>query len=97
MQLIPSRDLRVRPAEVWKTLKQRKEVVITNNGKPVAVMTAVDAERVDYLVTGNKRHFPAALCRGITVVSPSEFISQLSNSVRTINIFCRLPMTENVD
>ncbi len=44
MHLIPSRDLRVRPAEVWKALKQRKEIVVTNNGTPIAVMTAVDAE-----------------------------------------------------
>jgi len=44
---MPSRDLRVRPAEVWTALKQRKDIVITNNGKPVAVMTAVDADTLE--------------------------------------------------
>lgn len=43
MNLVPSRDLRVRPAHVWKTLRERKEIVITNNGTPVAIMSAVDA------------------------------------------------------
>ncbi len=43
MNLVPSRDLRVRPAHVWKTLRDRKEIVITNNGTPVAIMSAVDA------------------------------------------------------
>jgi len=44
MQLVPSRDLRVRPAAVWKALKQRKDLVITSNGKPIAIMTAADPE-----------------------------------------------------
>ena len=43
MNLVPSRDLRVRPAQVWKTLRDRKEIVITNNGTPVAIMSAVNA------------------------------------------------------
>ena len=43
MNLVPSRDLRVRPARVWKTLRERKEIVITNNGTPVAIMSTVDA------------------------------------------------------
>ena len=43
MNLVPSRDLRVRSAHVWKTLRERKEIVITSNGTPVAIMSAVDA------------------------------------------------------
>ena len=43
MNLVPSRDLRVRSARVWKTLRERKEIVITSNGTPVAIMSAVDA------------------------------------------------------
>ena len=29
----------------------------------------------EYLVTGNRAHFPEALCRGATVVSPAEFVA----------------------
>ena len=31
--------------------------------------------KADFLITGNKRHFPAALCHPIKVVSPSEFVT----------------------
>jgi len=37
------------------------------------VATAADA----ILVTGNLRHFPKGACRGITVVSPKEFLGLL--------------------
>lgn len=29
----------------------------------------------EYLITGNRVHFPEALCRGATVVSPAEFVA----------------------
>ena len=32
------------------------------------------AGRADYLITGNKRHFPAAACRLARPISPSEFL-----------------------
>jgi putative PIN family toxin of toxin-antitoxin system len=37
---------------------------------------AVEAS-ADALVTGNKRHYPTALCHGISVLSPDEFLKQL--------------------
>jgi hypothetical protein len=32
------------------------------------------AARVACLATGNKNHFPPTLCRGVTVLSPSDFL-----------------------
>jgi len=32
------------------------------------------AAQADALVTGNQRHFPSRACRGVRVLSPSEFI-----------------------
>jgi putative PIN family toxin of toxin-antitoxin system len=33
--------------------------------------------RAHYLITGNKKHFPASLCKPISVVSPAEFLEKL--------------------
>ncbi len=41
MKFVNTRDLRQKSAEVLKSLKQ-DDFVITSNGKPVAVLTAVD-------------------------------------------------------
>ena len=35
------------------------------------------AASADYLVTGNRKHFPAELCRGIAVVNPHEFLDAI--------------------
>jgi uncharacterized protein len=43
-------------------------------------LAAALAGRADYLVTGNLRHFPQALCRGVTVMSPADFLKLLRES-----------------
>jgi putative PIN family toxin of toxin-antitoxin system len=39
--------------------------------------------KADYLVTGNRAHFPEALCEGVMVVSPSEFVEAYRSSQAT--------------
>jgi prevent-host-death family protein len=47
MKFIPSRDLRVRPGEVWKDLAKEKELVVTIHGQPVAVIVPVTGESLE--------------------------------------------------
>ena len=39
MKFITVRDLRTSPAQIWKQLPEEQEMVITNNGKPIALLT----------------------------------------------------------
>ncbi|NMC61728.1 MAG: type II toxin-antitoxin system Phd/YefM family antitoxin [SAR324 cluster bacterium] len=39
MKFITVRDLRTTPALIWKELQDVQEMVITNNGKPIALLT----------------------------------------------------------
>lgn len=41
MKFITVRDLRTSPARVWKDLPEEKEMIITNNGKPIALLTPI--------------------------------------------------------
>lgn len=41
MRFLSVRDIRSKSAQIWKDLTQEKEMVITNNGRPVAVIAAV--------------------------------------------------------
>ncbi len=41
MRFISVRDLRGKSAQVWGQLKDEKELVITSNGKPIAILSAV--------------------------------------------------------
>ena len=44
MKFISVRDLRGRTSELWRDLRQEKDFVVTNNGKPVAILTSTDAD-----------------------------------------------------
>ena len=39
MKFISVRDFRTSPAKIWKELPIEQELVITNNGKPIALLT----------------------------------------------------------
>ena len=47
MRFVSVRELRARSAAVWKTLAQEKELVVTSNGKPIALLSATSEERLE--------------------------------------------------
>ncbi len=47
MKFLSVRDLRGKSAQVWRDLPKEREMVITNNGRPVAVLTSVDEASVE--------------------------------------------------
>jgi antitoxin (DNA-binding transcriptional repressor) of toxin-antitoxin stability system len=47
MKTVTIRDFRTRPKHVQDALKQERQAVLTANGRPVALMIAVDAGTVD--------------------------------------------------
>ena len=47
MKFLSVRDLRGNSARVWRELPEEKEMVVTSNGHPVAVLVAVDERSVE--------------------------------------------------
>ena len=47
MKIVSVRDLRTKPASVWKDLHEAKDLVLTNNGKPIALVTAVTEDTLE--------------------------------------------------
>ena len=46
MKFVSVRDLRLKPGRVWEMAKQEKDVIITANGRPVAILTGVNEDTV---------------------------------------------------
>jgi putative PIN family toxin of toxin-antitoxin system len=42
-------------------------------------LEAALSTKADFLITGNKKHYPARSCKNVTVVTPAEFLQQLSS------------------
>jgi antitoxin (DNA-binding transcriptional repressor) of toxin-antitoxin stability system len=47
MKFISIRDLRGKSGEVWKTLPGEGEMVITSNGRPIAILAAVNESNLE--------------------------------------------------
>ena len=47
MRFVSVRDLRGKSAQIWKRLAQLKEMVITSNGKPIAIISATSEETLE--------------------------------------------------
>ena len=47
MRFLTVRDLRTKSAEVWRSLSQEKEMVVTSNGRPVAILSSVAEGNVE--------------------------------------------------
>jgi len=54
MKFVTVRDLRLTPGKVWELTKIEKDLVITANGRPIAILTGVDEntfeEELDVIV-----------------------------------------------
>ncbi len=44
MKFISVRDLRLKPGDVWKLADQEKDLIITANGRPIAILTGVNED-----------------------------------------------------
>ncbi len=47
MKFITVRDFRTSPAQIWKQLPGEQEFIITNNGKPIALLTPLTDETLE--------------------------------------------------
>ena len=51
MKFITVRDIRTSPAKIWKQLPEEQEMVITNNGKPIALLTPLSDESLEQTIS----------------------------------------------
>lgn len=55
MKFITVRDLRGRSGQVWTKLAREREVILTSNGKPIAIISAVSEDTLEESLTAVRR------------------------------------------
>ncbi len=55
MKFITVRDLRGQSTKVWEHLKAEKDLVLTSNGKPMAILTAIGEESLESTLAALRR------------------------------------------
>ena len=47
MKFVSVRDFRISIGDIWKQLKIDKDIIITSNGKPIAILNPVEGENLE--------------------------------------------------
>jgi antitoxin (DNA-binding transcriptional repressor) of toxin-antitoxin stability system len=55
MKFVSVRDIRLTPGKVWKMAKEERDLVLTVNGRPVAILTGVDENSFEAEVEAIRR------------------------------------------
>jgi prevent-host-death family protein len=55
MRFIAVRDFRTRSSKIWQELSKEKEMVITSNGKPIAVISSVSEDNLEESLSAFRR------------------------------------------
>ena len=89
MKFITVRDLRTTPARIWKELPEEQEMIITNNGKPIALLTPVSdrnmeetisAIRQARAITAVQKIQLSSLRKGTNNITQDEIDAEISNA-----------------
>lgn len=78
MKFVSSRELRINPGEVWKKLRQEKDLVITSNGKPVGVLTFADEDSLEDVLAALRQGRAVAAATKIRRVALARGLSKLT-------------------
>jgi prevent-host-death family protein len=79
VKFITARDFRIRPGSVWENLKKNNEVVITSNGKPIALLTGVSDINFDETLKAIRRAKAEIALSKMRAASLEKGLSKLSD------------------
>jgi antitoxin (DNA-binding transcriptional repressor) of toxin-antitoxin stability system len=79
MKFVSVRDFRTSSANIWKNLPAEREMIVTNNGRPIALLTPLSDETLEDTVSAVRR------AKAINAVKKMQEISvSLGNDKMTL-------------
>ncbi|HDH97707.1 MAG TPA: type II toxin-antitoxin system Phd/YefM family antitoxin [Deltaproteobacteria bacterium] len=55
MKFLSVRDLKTKSSQIWKDLPKQKEMVVTNNGRPIALLSSINENNLEQVLTAFRR------------------------------------------
>ena len=77
MKFLTVRDLRNKSSQIWRDLKDEQEMVITNNGRPVAILSSISDENFEASISSIRR---ARAIEAVTALQ-KESVRQKTNEI----------------
>ncbi len=51
MKFLSVRDLKTKSSQVWKELPDQREMIITSNGRPIALLSSINENNLEQVLT----------------------------------------------
>lgn len=55
MKFLSIRDLKIKSSQVWNELLEQKEMVLTSNGRPIALLSSINENNLEQVLTAFRR------------------------------------------
>ena len=55
MKFLSIRDLKTKSSQIWNELPDQKEMVVTSNGRPIALLSAINENNLEQVLTAFRR------------------------------------------
>ena len=78
MRFVSVRELRGQSAAVWKTLAREKDLIVTSNGKPIALLSAMSDENLEESLRAVRRSRAQAAATAMQQASVKAGTDRLS-------------------
>jgi antitoxin (DNA-binding transcriptional repressor) of toxin-antitoxin stability system len=89
MKLLSVRDLKTKSSQVWKDLPDQKEMVITSNGRPIAILSSVNENNLEQVLSAFRQ------ARAIEAVTSIQYesvrkgkdkitLEEINNEIKTV-------------
>ncbi len=92
MDCVSSRELRLKPAQVWRRMKVRQDLVVTSHGQPIAGLSSVPEGQLEEVLFATKqaralravaRIQRAAVARGLDRIPMGEIDAEIQRLRRS--------------
>lgn len=78
MRFVSVRELRSKSAELWRDLPVEGQMVVTSNGKPVAILSAVDETNVEESAAAIRRARALQAVQSIQLASVAAGLDRMT-------------------
>jgi antitoxin (DNA-binding transcriptional repressor) of toxin-antitoxin stability system len=55
MKFLSVRDLKTKSSQVWKDLPNQREMIITSNGRPIAILSSINENNLETTLSAFRR------------------------------------------
>lgn len=79
MKFYSVRDLRSKSSEIWGLLREEGDLVITSNGKPIALLTDVEGKDLEEYLRSSRRLRASAAVNRLQEEASKQGLDQLAD------------------